>query len=202
MTNYLFPEFQGWSWEKTKTPQWKTNIYEAESGIETRIQRWSYPRYKIKLSFNFLTDNNVQGVTLEKGDIEKLQGFFNSVAGTAEDFLFKDDVENHCEKQTIGVGNGTTKEFQLLRQLPNWIEPIRGIIEPPTIFVNGEEVTEFSCNSRGLVTFEEAPAPGSIISWSGTYYFRCRFDDDEIELTRTYEGLWESIEVNLITVKK
>lgn len=201
MTNKLFPTFQGWSWETTKTPQWKTKVDEARNGRETRIQFWSYPRYKIQKVFNFLTDKNVNGVTLEKGDIEKLMGFFNSVGGKAEDFLLHDDVENTCSEQVFGIGDGTSTDFQLVRSLPDWVEPVQGIVEPPQIFIDGIETTAFTCNANGVVIFEEAPAAGSVLSWSGTYYFRVRFDDDEIELSRTYEGLWESVEVNFITVK-
>ena len=75
MSNKIFPEFQGWSIEKTKTPIWKSNVYESESGRETRTQKWSFPRYRIELNYNFITDNSIQSVTLAKGELEKLQGF-------------------------------------------------------------------------------------------------------------------------------
>ena len=128
-------------------------------------------------------------------------GFFNSVGGKAEDFLLHDDVENTCLEQVFGVGDGISTDFQLVRSLPDWVEPVQGIVEPPQIFIDGIETTAFTCNANGVVIFEEAPAAGSVLSWSGIYYFRVRFDDDEIELSRTYEGLWESVEVNFITVK-
>lgn len=204
MSNKVFPEFQGWSVNKTKTPLWKTNIYEAESGVETRIQKWSFPRYKMALTFNFMTDNKIQSINLTKGDLERLQGFFNSVGGPFEDFLYRDDVENTVENQVFAVSNGTTKSFQLVRSLPNWVEAVTGMVEPPKIFVDGVETSDFTFDAQGVVTFNESP--GSIenpatLSWSGNYYFRCRFEDDEIELTRTWDGLWENIVVNLITVK-
>lgn len=201
MTNYILPDFQGWSIEKTKTPYWKTNIYEAESGLETRIQKWSFPRYKIRLNYNFMTDNSVKSVSLTKGELEKLQGFFHSVGGPFEDFLFKDDVENSVEKQSFGIGNGIAKQFQLVRSLPNWVEPIRGIVEAPKIYIDGVETTAFTFDNYGLIVFDEAPAEYAVLTWSGTYYFRCRFEDDELELSRTWDGLWERIELNLITVK-
>ena len=72
MSNYVFPSFQGWSWEKTITPVWNTQTYESESGRETRIQKWKYPRYKISLTYNFLTDNTSKW-HLEKGDIERFR---------------------------------------------------------------------------------------------------------------------------------
>lgn len=200
MSNKIFPDFQGWSITKTKIPIWKSNVYESESGRETRTQKWSFPRYKIQLSYNFITDNTVESVTLAKGELEKLQGFFNSVGGNFDDFLFKDDVENTCEEQVFVVGDGTSIQFQLVRSLPDWNEPVRGIVEAPHVFIDGVETTDFRYTTTGLIIFDEAPAAGSVLSWSGPYYFRVRFEDEELELLREWNGLWSG-DINLITVK-
>ena len=179
MSNKIFPEFQGWSIEKTKTPIWKSNVYESESGRETRTQKWSFPRYRIELNYNFITDNSIQRRT---------------------NFLYRDDVENHCENQTFAVGDGVSIQFQLVRSLPDWIEPVRGIVEAPHIFINGEETTAFRYSNTGLIIFDEAPPAGSLLSWSGSYYFRVRFENEELELEREWEGLWSG-EISLLTVK-
>ena len=200
MSNYVFPSFQGWSWEKTITPVWNTQTYESESGRETRIQKWKYPRYKISLTYNFLTDNTSKW-HLEKGDIERLQGFFNAVGGSFDDFLYFDDTENYVENQTFGVGNGQQTVFQLVRNHPYWAEPVNGIVEIPQIFIDGVLTTEVSVDPYGVVTFNSPPPADSVLTWTGNYYFRVRFDNDEIELTRTWNGLWESIEISMKTVK-
>ena len=203
MSNYIYPTFQGLSCNKEKTPVWKTNIYEATSGMETRISKWSFPRYKISLNYNFMTDNAIQSASLDKGELEKLQGFFNKVGGNFQDFLYYDEVENTCTNQQFGVGNGTEKKFQLKRSLPDWIEPVNGILQAPAIKKNGTavNVNSFSWDNYGRITFNTAPANNAVLTWSGTYYFRVRFEDEELELTRTWDGLWEGIEVKLITVK-
>lgn len=201
MSNKILPSFQGWSWEKTKTPVWKTEISESDNGKETRVQKWSYPVYKISLKYNFMTDNNINSVSLDKGELEILQGFINSVGGAFDDFLYLDDVENTAINQVFGIGDGVTTKFQLSRSLPDWIEPVKGLIDTPTIYIDDEEINDFSYDSKGLVTFSAAPADGKILKWSGQYYFRVRFQEDTIDLTRSWEGLWESITINLVTVK-
>jgi len=200
MSNYVFPSFQGWSWEKTITPVWNTQTYESESGRETRIQKWKYPRYKISLTYNFLTDNTSKW-QLDKGDIERLQGFFNAVGGSFDDFLYLDDTENYVENQAFGIGNGQETVFQLVRNHPYWAEPVTGIVEIPQIFIDGVLTTEVSVDPYGVVTFDSPPPADSVLTWTGNYYFRVRFDNDEIELTRTWDGLWESIEISMKTVK-
>lgn len=203
MSNYIYPTFQGLSCNKEKNPLWKTNVYEAASGKENRIQKWSYPRYKITLNYNFMTDNALQSVTLEKGDIEKLQGFFNKVGGNCDDFLYYDDVENYCENQVFGTGDATTKVFQLKRSLPNWVEPVKGIIDAPVIKIAGTTIASnlYEWDNNGKITFDTAPTVGAELTWTGHYYFRVRFQNEQIELTQTFDGLYEEIEINLITVK-
>ena len=203
MSNYIYPSFQGLSCNKEKIPIWKTNVYEAASGKENRIQKWSFPRYEITLNYNFMSDNSLQSVTLDKGDIENLQGFFNKVGGNSEDFLYYDENENYCEDQIFGIGDASTKVFQLKRSLPNWVEPINGIVDAPVIKVAGQELNSqyYEWDNTGKITFDTAPTVGAELTWTGYYYFRVRFKNEKLELTRTFDGLWEEIEVNLITIK-
>lgn len=201
MSNFVFPKFQGWSYNKTITPVWNTQIYEHQNGSETRIQKWKFPLYKINIEFNFLTDNSINSITLDKGEIERLQGFFNAVGGNADDFLYFDDTENHVENQSFGVGNGQETVFQLVRNHPYWAEPVTGIVEIPEIFIDGELCEEVEVDAYGVVTFAEPPAAGTNLTWTGNYYFRVRFENEELELTRTWQGLWESLSIEMKTVK-
>lgn len=200
MSNFILPTFQGWSYDKTITPVWETQIYTSSSGRETRIQKWKSPRYKISIKFNFLTDNSMQSVSLDKGDIERLKGFFNTLAGAFDDFLYFDDTENYVENQSFGVGDGQTTIYQLVRSLPYYAEAVTGINEKPQIFVNGEEA-ECEVDSYGVVTFAEPPEADAVLTWTGNYYFRVRFEDDELDLSRTWQALWENAEIKMITVK-
>lgn len=200
MSNLILPKFQGWSYKKTITPIWNTQTYESQSGRETRIQKWKYPRYEIKLNYNFMTDETTQTTVLDKGDIERMQGFFNAVAGSFDDFLYFDDTENFVENQTFGIGDGQTTQFQLVRNHPYWAEPVNGINEKPQIFVNGIEA-ECEVDAYGVVSFVEPPEADAILSWTGNYYFRVRFSEDQLDLGRTWNGLWEGIELSMKTVK-
>lgn len=200
MSNLILPKFQGWSYKKTITPIWNTQTYESQSGRETRIQKWKYPRYEIKLNYNFMTDETTQTTVLDKGDIERMQGFFNAVAGSFDDFLYFDDTENFVENQTFGIGDGQTIQFQLVRNHPYWAEPVNGINEKPQIFVNGIEA-ECEVDAYGVVSFVEPPEADAILSWTGNYYFRVRFSEDQLDLGRTWNGLWEGIELSMKTVK-
>ena len=51
----------------------------------------------------------------------------------------------------------------------------------------------YSLGNTGLLTFANASIPGSdvIVSWTGCFYYRCRFTDDTIDLNNMMRGLWE-----------
>lgn len=42
----------------------------------------------------------------------------------------------------------------------------------------------------GIITFAAAPARGTAIKWSGTYYYRCRFDSDSYDFVQMMQDIW------------
>jgi hypothetical protein len=62
-------------------------------------------------------------------------------------------------------------------------------------------VTDITSITLGVVTFTTAPASGTALSWTGSYFFRCRFDLDGLPLDRIVQHLWNSKSLQLITVK-
>lgn len=55
--------------------------------------------------------------------------------------------------------------------------------------------------SSGLFTLASAPPSGALVKWSGGYYWRCRFDTDELDFTKFMNMLWKTGSIPLITVK-
>lgn len=74
---------------------------------------------------------------------------------------------------------------------------------PLLIYVNGTlkaNGTDYTV-SNGIVTFTAAPAANAVLTWTGNYFRRVRFDGDSIELERMVSGAWDGKTVKLITVK-
>lgn len=55
--------------------------------------------------------------------------------------------------------------------------------------------------ASGLFTLAAAPASGANVNWTGNYYWRCRFDTDELDFTKFMNQLWKTGSVPLITIK-
>ena len=53
----------------------------------------------------------------------------------------------------------------------------------------------------GVFTLATAPAAGSTLRWSGSYYWRCRFAADQLDFEKFLDKIWQASQVDLITVK-
>ena len=215
MSNLVFPSLPGLDIAVTRTPIYKTSIQEAASGTELRASRWSFPRYRYQLDFNYL-----RGASAYQ-ELQTLFGFLGRHLGSFDSFLFTDPEDNTAAVMPFGVGTGAALSFQLQRSLvpvaylpapasrAYWpasgdgYEPVFELNGTPQIWIDGVLKTEGAdyTVSRGLVTFTAAPAAGKVLTWSGLFYRRVRLASDEQEAERIVYQIWESKSLELISVK-
>lgn len=195
MSNDVYPDLIGLKFGVTRTPRFKTTIDETASGREYRTALMVYPRTKVTLSYEFLRDRT------SADEFRTLLGFFKKRRGSYDSFLLNDPDDNSVTDQQFGVGDGTTTAFQLVRTLGGFVEPVYDLNGVPTIQVNGGAPGSYSISATGLVTFAAAPAVGADLTWSGAYYWRCRFMQDEMEFEKFMQQLWQAGKVEMQVVK-
>lgn len=195
MSNAVFPVLAGLDWNVIKTPVWKTRIQEAVSGKELRAALMSYPLWKFSLSYTVLRANAANA------ELQTLMGFFNARQGMFDSFLYTDPTDNSVANQSFGTGDGSTTAFQLLRSLGGFTEPIQNVNGTPTIYINGTPTAAFTLGSTGVVTFTTAPAPAAALTWSGNFYYRCRFLQDSSEFDNFMRDLWALKKLTFQSVK-
>jgi len=178
----------------------KTLQEEAYSGDTTAFPAWSYPRYQYEVSFSVLRSTTVTS------DWQTLEGFIKLVkfsAGCLFQFYFPDD--SAVTDQAFGIGDGTTLAFQLCRTLGGFTEPVYAVSAITNIKVAGSTVSSsfYSVDARGVLTFSagHAPTTGAAITWTGTYNWYCRFDEDDESLSRFAYTFWELGKITFTTVK-
>ena len=54
----VFPVLDGLAYNSSKRPEFKSSVFEALSGKESRVSFRQYPKYSFALSFEFLDDND------------------------------------------------------------------------------------------------------------------------------------------------
>ena len=197
MSNAVLPSLAGLKWGVRRAPEFSTTIKTSVSGREFRAANIIYPRWRYRLAYEFLRDQRA-GVD----ELRTMVGFFNSRQGSFDSFLFTDPDDKTVAGENFGTGNGSTTQFQLRRSFGGFIEPIYDVNGAPSIYKDGvlqPVTTHYTINSTGLVTFVSAPAGGLALTWSGNFYWRCRFARDLAEFEKFLTELWDLKQLEFIT---
>ncbi|WP_394650845.1 DUF2460 domain-containing protein [uncultured Acinetobacter sp.] len=206
MSDVLFPELPGLEWDLTKTPMFNTKIMQSVNGRELRASYQAVPKYQISMSFAFLRESK------GRKELQQLEGFFLERRGSFDSFLFKMPEDN--EFQCTFVGDGVQTSFQLYKQINTTQIPLQHTqaeqSEDPLMW---DEVAskpmwsepddqmwllQFGITTNGLLQMPIPLAVGESITISGTYYYRCRFADDEQQYTNFMSKLWKAGKVEMV----
>ena len=101
-----------------------------------------------------------------------------------------------------GTGDGTRTQWQLVRSFGGHAEPVLGIAELPQVSVAGAvQNSGVTVSSEGLVSFTAAPPVGALLTWSGNFYWRCRFLKDGADFSEFLSRWHELRGLSFTTIK-
>lgn len=172
-------------------PERRTDIVSFGSGREHRNARWSQSRRRYDAGYGVKTLDALQSVV----------AFFEERRGQLYGFRWRDRLD--CSSappgasvspldQGIGIGDGATASFQLVKTYGSAFAPYQRPIAKPVggsvrVAVGGSEIagTAFSCDpTTGLVTFlaGHSPGAGAAVTAGFTFDVPVRFDTDYLEV--------------------
>lgn len=191
MSNSILPMFPGLSWGVQKRPIWSTNVADAISGRQYSLRRRLYPVWQFRLPYEVLRAN------ASLTELQQLVGFYNQRNGRYDDFLYLDPRENTATTQPIGTGDGVTTAWELLRSLGSFSEPVGGVASGSLqVYLNGVLKTlgtDYTLSSDWrVITFTAPPGAGVLITWTGTFYYRCRFVNDYMAFDEFLQHKWKT----------
>ena len=199
MSSNIFPVLPGLDWNVVAAPEFTTQVRRAVSGRELRGSYMAYPLWNFSMKYEFLRGGGL-GV-----ELNKLAGLFLVSRGQWDNFLYTAPHDNAVTVEQFGVGNGSTSAFQLTRAFGygglKFVEPVMNLNSAPLIYVNGvlkTVTTDYTINSTGVVTFVTPPAGALALTWTGSYYYRCRFMMDTAQFSQFMQNLWELQKLELI----
>ena len=164
-----------------KTPLFNTVRQPTVAGITSAVALQPYPRWAFEFSLDHVQGNESAASSV----VAQFLGTFMATCGGANQFLFTDPQDNAVINAQFGIGDGTTTVFQLSRNINGAVDIVQNLNGTPTIYVNGT-ATSCTISSTGIVTFGSAPANTAVLSWRGSFYFLCRFNEDTLDSTRTF----------------
>lgn len=206
MTSFVFPTLQGLTFDVGRTPLWHTEAQRALSGKRSTLAYMAFPLIEFELTFSILRDD------LAPSDVKALVGLFDACHGMYDTFLFTDPDFNTVTTMQFGTGDGATAAYQITATYqnaggPGYPQIIQNFNGAPAISVNGvlQTVgTAYTLGATGLVTFLSGhiPAAASVITWTGSFYYRCAFDEDKITgLSKFMKQWWTLKKLPFTSVK-
>ena len=140
-------------------------------------------------------------------DMQTMVGFFLARQGRFDSFLFDDPDDDFIQGQELGVGDGQTTAFQMVRAYGGFVEGMYNLKSDPApvVYLNGTAQAPSTYTigyfDSGLLTFTNAPATGTVITVDFGYYWRCHFQEDLSEFDKFMNQLWEHKGIKIETVK-
>lgn len=195
MSNEVFPTLPGLAFGVKRSPVWDTKRTRTASGRRFAVTYWTYPIWRYRLKYEFLR----QRPTFT--EMESLAAFFNKAGGGFDSWLFSDPDGNAEANLQFGLGDGASKDFALLRSSGGYLEPVGAKNGAITVTINGSATSAYTLIEDRIVRFNSAPAAGAVLRWTGSYYMRCAFTDDQIDLTKFMRDLWSADGIEFETVK-
>lgn len=197
MSDAVFPSLPGLKWNIKRANLWKTLKQESVSGKEMSVALMTYPNRRYSLAYEVLRAG-------AEAELQTLEGFFNLRQGSHDTFLYSDPDDSAVTDQSFGTGDGSTTVFYLARTRGGFTEPVQALNGAPTIKVAGvtkATPADYSISATGVVTFTSAPANGAALTWTGSYYWRCKFLQDAAEFDQFLQDLWQLQRIEFRTVK-
>ena len=177
------------AYNSSKRQSWDSEVYESASGKYRSLSNQLYPKWKISVLIQPLTD----------AEARTLMGFVAARKGGYEPFLWKDAEDYHEEGITLAKVNTTM--FQAVAKFGEYVEPVE-YIENVEVFVNGtKQAANRYTVTDGYITFSTAPASGAVVTANYDYYWKVRFNDDGMGIDHIFDNINRSQRFNLVTAR-
>lgn len=189
MGNAIFPTLPGLKAERGRVVRFSTEILTATSGKEFRTGRMANPIYEFSLPHEFLRE------TGGRTELRTLEGFFLARRGAWDSFLYTCPHDCETVEETFGIGDGQRNAFQLMRSYGEFMEPVQNVGEIRSIRRAGQLLrlgTDYTVSATGVVVFAATVPAGAELRWSGSFYFRCRFKQDDMSFDRFALNLYKA----------
>ena len=180
-------------------PAFSTDIVTTESGHERRNSNWSVARARYNVAHGVKT----------KAQMDELIAFFRARKGRAYGFRFKDWSDYRGTSEQLGIGDGNTTSFQLVKHYVSGGDThIRRITRPSSdnfiLYINSiEQSSGYSIDtSTGVITFDSSPTIADIITADFEFDVPVRFDTDSMESSLDAHGIHSWANISLIEIRE
>ena len=196
----VYPDLPGLGY----SAHWKPKAFHMptatmENGARIDLGLSDSPLHDFELTYNFLRG---QGFQRGSTEFRKMMGFFLYLNGNLGRFLFKNPDDNTVTRQLIGVTDGVTHVWQLVRTFG--VEEYVGteavgyvdLTCPFNLYL--DDVKQPKSSYSVLTTepvnqeidFAATPTAGQNIYVDMSYFYYCNFPEDQLDFEKFMNQLW------------
>jgi len=164
----------------------QTDVVVYGNGKEYRNSRWQYQRTTFDVSY----------VVKNRADAIEIYEFFLAAKGKFHSFRVRDELDYTSSSDgvsaptgtdvQIGVGNGSTAQYQLIKTYSNTVgtydrritKPIAGTVG---VNIDGAPVSFTVDPLTGIITLNSAPTVGQVITAGYEFDTHSRFNQDSLD---------------------
>ncbi len=189
-------------------PERRVDIVALASGAEARNTPWAHGRRRY----------DVGGAVRTLDELHALIAFFEARRGKLHGFRFRDPFDwksglpstaISALDQVIGVGDGETVAFQLVKTYGEGEGAYVRVIAKPVagsvrIAIDGDELASeaFSVNAvSGVVTLDVAPETDAVVTAGFLFDTPVRFDLDRLDLSLDGFGAGRALAVPMVEIR-
>lgn len=197
MSNAIFPAVtdplnSGWNWKLPlkATPSFNTLVSRPSNNRGVlAVSLSQYPVFKFEMELpGIFGDPQV----INDG-FQQIIGFYGQMQGQGDTWLFDwpgNDLVPSTSPQVVGIGNGVGTTAVMTHSIGGMTELIQNFMGMPTVYVGGSplSLSAYSIDAYGNLTLATPPPNGYTIAWSGGFYTRCRFTEDELQDLQLIRG--------------
>lgn len=164
----------GFDYGASGGPAWSVTSTVSGGGFEKVNLNWSQPLGQYQIG-----DKSGEDCLLQ-GQYDYLYGFWMARRGPTQGFRYKDWGDFELIDELIGVGDGTTTQFQITKTYGDFVRIIKKIVSTGFQVRVGSSIPSYTLGANsGLITFATAPASGREIRVSGEFHVPVRFNESE-----------------------
>ena len=195
----VYPTLPGLEFNVHRKPRFASLLQAGFSGREARYPQQTLPFWEFELSYSILRDQTQNQVpylpTAPFTELQQISQLFEWCGAQIGLFYFDDPADDSRKGQLIAIGDGTNGPFTIVRtwgQGPlGFNEPIGGINTMFKVYLNGVLQTPASWQvEQNQIIFAFPIGSGVQITADFTFYYLCRFIEDQHDYEEFYKNLW------------
>ena len=194
-----FPTLTTLGWSTHAKPRFATDVADHACGRETRRSRRAAALYDVELTYELLRADALAA------ELQAIAGFFAEVGGAATPFWLAPPGLSSVAGQVLGVGDGATTIFPLVRSFASYVEPVAGTSGVSAVAVDGAQLSASAWSATSgyapSIVFATAPAAGATVTADFGVLWLCRFADDVVDFEEFMAMLFALRTIKLQTAR-